>query len=163
MAPNAQRIITLLQRTLTEPGPRKVGFWLVVTVVGVLTASAAVGAMDQKFTVPGREGWKANQAIAQRFGGTGGDAAPLVPVVTLHSGKRASDPDVQRELAALEARLTKACPAPGSPALPPPIRPGSVPPTAGRRLSWPTRSPIPPSPSVRTQRPSRPHKLPFAA
>ena len=66
--------------------------------------------MDQKFTVPGREGWEANQSIAQRFGGTGGDAAPLVPVVTLAAGKRASDPDVRRDLAALERRLTKALP-----------------------------------------------------
>src|SRR4051794_5875250 len=87
-----------------------VGLWVVLTVVGVFTASAAVSAMDQKFTVPGREGWEANQSIAQRFGGTGGDAAPLVPVVTLAAGKRASDLDVQRDLSALESRLAKSLP-----------------------------------------------------
>src|SRR3954447_15417992 len=87
-----------------------VGLWVVLTVVGVFTASAAVSAMDQKFTVPGREGWEANQSIAQRFGGTGGDEAPLVPVVTLAAGKRASDPDVQRDLSALEGRLAQALP-----------------------------------------------------
>ena len=87
-----------------------VGLWLVVTVVGVLTASRAVSAMDQKFTVPGREGWEANQSIVQRFDGTGGDASPLIPVVTLPAGKRASDPDVQHDLAALEQRLTQALP-----------------------------------------------------
>src|SRR4051794_902887 len=86
------------------------GLWVVLTVVGVFTASAAVGAMDQKFTVPGREGWEANQSIAQRFGGTGGDAAPLVPVVTLAAGKRASDLDVQRDLSALESRLSESLP-----------------------------------------------------
>ena len=87
-----------------------VGLWVVLTVIGVLTASAAVSAMNQKFTVPGREGWEANQSIAQRFGGTGGDAAPLVPVVTLRAGQRASDTDVRRDLAALEQRLAKALP-----------------------------------------------------
>src|SRR3954469_644150 len=87
-----------------------VGLWVVLTAVGVFTASAAVSAMDQKFTVPGREGWEANQSIAQRFGGTGGDEAPLVPVVTLAAGKRASDPDVQRDLSALEGRLAQALP-----------------------------------------------------
>jgi RND superfamily putative drug exporter len=87
-----------------------VGLWIAFTIVGVFTASAAVKAMDQKFTVPGREGWEANQSIAHRFGGTGGDAAPLVPVVTLPAGKRASDPDVRRELAALERRLTDSLP-----------------------------------------------------
>src|SRR3954471_19163097 len=84
-----------------------VGLWVVLTAVGVFTASAAVSAMDQKFTVPGREGWEANQLITQRFGGTGGDAAPLVPVVTLAAGKRASDLDVQRDLSALESRLSE--------------------------------------------------------
>src|ERR1700753_2921505 len=87
-----------------------VGVWLALTVVGVLTASSAVSAMNQKFTVPGREGWEANESIAQRFGGTGGDAAPLVPVVTLGPGARASDPDVRRDLAAVERRLARALP-----------------------------------------------------
>src|SRR3954471_22588485 len=87
-----------------------VGLWVVLTAVGVFTASAAVSAMDQKFTVPGRAGWEANQSIAQRCDGTGGDAAPLVPVVTLAAGKRASDLDVQRDLSALEGRLSRALP-----------------------------------------------------
>ena len=63
-----------------------VAFWVVVTLVGIATSGAASKAMDQKFSVPGREGWETDQQIARLYGGTGGNSAPLVPVVTLPSG-----------------------------------------------------------------------------
>jgi RND superfamily putative drug exporter len=85
-------------------------FWVVVTIAGIATAGAATSAMKQKFSVPGREGWEANQAIAQQYRGTGGNAAPLVPVVTLPAGQRASDPAVTRQLTGLEQRLQRALP-----------------------------------------------------
>jgi RND superfamily putative drug exporter len=87
-----------------------VGFWVVVTVIGILTAGAASKAMNQKFSVPGREGWETNQDIAKRYGGTGGTGAPLVPVVTLPAGKTAADPAVRADLQTVEDRLARALP-----------------------------------------------------
>ena len=36
--------------------------------------------------MPNKEGWETNVAIAERYRGTGGDTAPLLPVVTLPEG-----------------------------------------------------------------------------
>src|SRR3954452_23313077 len=86
-----------------------VGFWVVLTLVGIATAGAATKAMDQKFSVPGREGWEANQAIAKHYRGTGGTGgAPLVPVVTLPAGKTAADPAVRAQLKGVEDTIVKA-------------------------------------------------------
>ncbi|WP_354700895.1 Membrane protein YdfJ [Paraconexibacter sp. AEG42_29] len=87
-----------------------VGFWIVLTVVGMATAGAATKAMDQKFSVPGKEGWETNLAIARAFQGTGGNAAPLVPVVALTGGRTVADPGVRADLEAVEAKLAKALP-----------------------------------------------------
>jgi RND superfamily putative drug exporter len=57
-----------------------IAFWIVMTLVGGAVSGAATKAMDQKFSVPGKEGWEANKEIEQRFHGTGGNSAPLVPV-----------------------------------------------------------------------------------
>ena len=43
--------------------------------------------MNQKFSVPGREGWETNVQIQKLYNGTGGNAAPLVPVVQLPAGR----------------------------------------------------------------------------
>lgn len=85
-------------------------FWIVLTVVGIATAGAATKAMDQKFSVPGKEGWETNLAIAHTFHGTGGNAAPLVPVVTLPAGQKITDPAVKADLQQVEAKLAKALP-----------------------------------------------------
>jgi putative drug exporter of the RND superfamily len=84
--------------------------WVVLTVVGIATAGAATKAMDQKFTVPGREGWETNQEIARLYKGTGGDTAPLMPVVTVPAGKRATDPAVRAQLRSVESRVARAVP-----------------------------------------------------
>jgi RND superfamily putative drug exporter len=85
-------------------------FWLVLALVGIASAGAATKAMDQKFTVPGREGWETNAEIAARFHGAGGDAAPIVPVVSLPAGETVSSPGVPAQLAAVDARLRGALP-----------------------------------------------------
>ena len=41
--------------------------------------------------MPEKEGWETNVAIAEQYKGTGGDTAPLVPVVTLPEGE-STDP-----------------------------------------------------------------------
>ncbi len=62
-------------------------FWIALTVIGIASANSATKALDQKFSVPGKEGWETNVAIAEHFHGTGGDTAPIVPVVTLPAGR----------------------------------------------------------------------------
>lgn len=66
--------------------------------------------MDQKFSVPGKEGWETNQTIARMYRGTGGNAAPLVPVVTLAPGRKVSDPAVRTDLGRVEQTLRRALP-----------------------------------------------------
>src|SRR3954452_25239347 len=83
-----------------------IGFWIVATLVGGALSGAATKAMDQKFSVPGKEGWEANKEIAQRFHGTGGNSSPLVPVVTLKGGAAAS----RAQMAGRERRVAGALP-----------------------------------------------------
>jgi RND superfamily putative drug exporter len=85
-------------------------FWLVLTLIGMASAGSATKALKQKFSVPGKEGWKTNIAIAQHYRGTGGDALPLLPVVTLPAGKTVDSPGVKAKLAGIDARLRKALP-----------------------------------------------------
>jgi putative drug exporter of the RND superfamily len=83
-----------------------IGFWIVLTLVGGATSGAATKAMKQKFSVPGKEGWEANKAIQQNFHGTGGNSAPLMPVVTLKGDARGARSD----LAALESKVRATLP-----------------------------------------------------
>ncbi|HEX4717233.1 MAG TPA: MMPL family transporter [Thermoleophilaceae bacterium] len=83
-----------------------IGFWIVLTLVGGATSGAATKAMKQKFSVPGKEGWEANKEIAATFRGTGGNAAPLVPVVTLKGSAQAA----RGQLAGLEQKVRQALP-----------------------------------------------------
>jgi putative drug exporter of the RND superfamily len=83
-----------------------IGFWIVLTIVGGAASGPASKAMDQKFSVPGKEGWEANKEIEQRFRGTGGNAAPLVPVVKLNG----SAAQARGQLASLEQTVEKALP-----------------------------------------------------
>src|SRR5690349_16943622 len=83
-----------------------IGFWIVATLVGGALSGAATKAMDQKFSVPGKEGWEANKEIEKRFHGTGGNSSPFVPVVTLKGQASAA----RGELAALEKKVQAALP-----------------------------------------------------
>src|SRR6266478_910290 len=85
-------------------------FWVAVTLVGVASAGSATKALKQKFSVPGKEGWVTNQQIARDFHGTGGNSAPLLPVVTLPAAHSISSPAVRAELRAVEARLQRTLP-----------------------------------------------------
>jgi RND superfamily putative drug exporter len=102
--------MTSLTRWILAHRRLVVGFWVLLTVVGIATAGAATRAMDQKFSVPGREGWDTNVAIAQHYKGTGGQGSPLIPVVTLPAGAAATDPAVRSQLQAIETRIAKALP-----------------------------------------------------
>jgi putative drug exporter of the RND superfamily len=84
--------------------------WIVLTIAGVMAAGPASDALEQEFSVPDKEGWETNVAIAERYRGTGGDAAPLVPVVTLPRGETVDSPGVRAGLKRVDARLDKALP-----------------------------------------------------
>jgi RND superfamily putative drug exporter len=83
--------------------------WVVLTLVGMAAAGPASEALDQRFSVPGREGWDTSQEILRVYG-NGGESPPLVPVVTLPRGERVSSAAVRRELRALEAAAGRAVP-----------------------------------------------------
>src|SRR2546429_4124478 len=85
-------------------------FWLVVTLVGVASASSATKALKQKFSVPGKEGWVTNQRIAREFHGTGGDHAAVLPVVTLPADTSINSPAVLAGLRRIEARFEQVLP-----------------------------------------------------
>jgi RND superfamily putative drug exporter len=84
--------------------------WILLTLAGIAAAGPASRALDQEFSVPKKEGWETNEAIASHYQGTGGDTAPLVPVVTLPQGESVDSPAVKEQLASVDARLHKALP-----------------------------------------------------
>jgi putative drug exporter of the RND superfamily len=84
--------------------------WLALTIAGVTAAGPASDALEPEFSVPDKEGWETNVAIAERYGGTGGDNSPLLPVVTLPKGKTVNSPGVKRDLAGIDSRLDGALP-----------------------------------------------------
>src|SRR3954469_8910380 len=84
--------------------------WVVLLFAGIAAAGPASDRLKQEFSVPGKEGWKANQEIEDRYSGTGGNSAPLVPVITLPEGKTVSSPGVKADLAKVDARLEKVLP-----------------------------------------------------
>jgi RND superfamily putative drug exporter len=85
-------------------------FWVILTLIGMASAGTATKALKQKFSVPGKEGWVVNENIAHEFHGTGGDNAPLLPVVTLPPGQSLGSAAVRAEMRAVEARVQKALP-----------------------------------------------------
>jgi putative drug exporter of the RND superfamily len=84
--------------------------WIGLAIAGVAAAGPASNALETEFSVPDKEGWETNVAIEQRYGGTGGDATPLLPVVTLPEGERVDSAQVRRDLDRLDARLERALP-----------------------------------------------------
>jgi putative drug exporter of the RND superfamily len=84
--------------------------WVVLTIGGIAAAGPATDALDPEFSVPNKEGWETNVAIAQHYRGTGGDTAPLVPVVKLPEGTRADSPSVRADLAKVDRALERALP-----------------------------------------------------
>src|SRR4051812_9932835 len=84
--------------------------WLVLTIAGMAAAGPASRALDPEFSVPGKEGWETNVAIEQRYQGTGGNSAPLLPVVTLPAGQTVDSPGVRAQLTGLDRRIARALP-----------------------------------------------------
>ncbi len=87
-----------------------VGLWVVLTIAGMMAAGPATENLEAEFSVPNKEGWETNEDIAATYLGTGGDTAPLVPVVTLPDGESVDSPAVRGDLEELDARLQEALP-----------------------------------------------------
>ena len=85
-------------------------FWVLLTLIAAASAGSASKALKQKFSVPGREGFVTNQQISHQFGGTGGNNAALLAVVTLPKGATVGSAPVRAQLAGVEARLRAALP-----------------------------------------------------
>ena len=82
--------------------------WLALTVAGMMAAGPATDALENEFSVPDKEGWETNELIADKYGGTGGDTSPLIPVVTLPEGESVDSPAVQTDLEAVDAAMREA-------------------------------------------------------
>jgi RND superfamily putative drug exporter len=85
------------------------GFWILVTLVGIGSASSATKALSQKFSIPGREAYVVNQAV-QRLYHSNGNVEPLVPVVTLPPGTTVDSPGVAAQFQAAVAHVAGALP-----------------------------------------------------
>ena len=84
-------------------------FWVLVTVVGIATVGQSTKSFSKEFSVPGREGYETNSAIARLYH-QGGRNAPIVPVVTLPAGTSVASPSVRAGLMQVEAKLRAAIP-----------------------------------------------------
>ena len=87
-----------------------VAFWIAMTVAGVAAAGPATRALTLEFSIPDKEGSITNAEIAKRYAGTGGEAMPLLPVISLPAGKTVESPGVRADLAKVDATLERALP-----------------------------------------------------
>ena len=85
------------------------GLWVAVTIAAFAAVGPAGGALSQQFNVPGREGFETNKELAALYG-SGGDVAPLVPVVTLPQGKTVDSPGIGGQLESALAKVGAALP-----------------------------------------------------
>jgi RND superfamily putative drug exporter len=102
MNPNLTRFVLRHRRLV-------VAFWLVVAVAGFGFAGRATSAFSDEYSVPGKEGYDTNAAIARTFG-NGGDGPPLVPVVALPRGTDAASSRVISGLEDVARRIRRAVP-----------------------------------------------------
>ena len=85
-------------------------FWLIATIAGIAASGPATERLDQDFSVPDKEGADTNVTIAEIYDETGGDAPPLLPVVTLPEGTTVDSPGVRAELVAVDQAIQDALP-----------------------------------------------------
>ncbi|MDQ3933464.1 MAG: MMPL family transporter, partial [Actinomycetota bacterium] len=83
--------------------------WILLTLIGMGTAGPASEALDQRFSVPDREGWEASQEILRLYG-NGGETLPFVAVVQLPEGKTVQSRGVREELTRVENESRAAVP-----------------------------------------------------
>ena len=101
--------MTALTRWVLDHKRLVLGLWLAVTIAAFAAIGPAGSALSQQFSVPGREGFETNKELAAIYG-SGGDVAPIVPVVTLPHGKTVDSSGVRAQLEAAVARVKSALP-----------------------------------------------------
>jgi RND superfamily putative drug exporter len=101
--------MTTLTRWVLGHKKLVVALWAVLTVAGVAAAGPADKAFEQQFNIPGKEAFAANTRIVETYG-SGGDIAPLVPVVSLPQGKTVDSPAVRAGLEKALAKIEAAVP-----------------------------------------------------
>ena len=85
------------------------GAWLLVTIAAFAAIGPAGSSLSQQFNIPGREGFETNKELAAIYG-SGGDVAPIVPVVQLPAGTTVDSPGVRDQLDAALAKVAVALP-----------------------------------------------------
>ncbi|WP_301547939.1 MMPL family transporter [Micromonospora sp. C95] len=80
--------------------------WVTLALAGAALAGDTIDRLSYQTRLPDRAGQQANDAIAERFGNTGGRNAPLLLVVTVPPGATLDSPDVGRQWTALVQRVT---------------------------------------------------------
>jgi RND superfamily putative drug exporter len=83
--------------------------WGLLTLIGMAAAGPASEALDQRFSVPGREGWDASQEILRTYG-NGGETLPFVAVAKLPEAKTVASAGVRAELARVEQVARRSVP-----------------------------------------------------
>ena len=86
-----------------------VALWIALTVAGIAAIGPADRSLEQQFSIPGGAAFAANSEIVERYG-SGGDAAPLVPVVSLPAGRTVDSQGVRADLAAALREIEVAVP-----------------------------------------------------
>jgi len=101
--------MTTLTRWVLGHKKLVVVLWIALAVAGFAAMGPADRSFEQQFTLPGKEAFVANGQIAETYG-SGGDAAPLVPVVSLPKGRTFDEPETRSELAAALRKIADAVP-----------------------------------------------------
>jgi putative drug exporter of the RND superfamily len=83
-------------------------FWVVVAAVGVMTISGTTHRMTNNFAMPG-QAFKVDNQIASQYG-NGGSQAPYLPVITVPSGQKVTDPATAAATGRAFAALARAIP-----------------------------------------------------
>src|SRR5215510_5225825 len=83
-------------------------FWVVVAAVGVMTISGTTHRMTNNFSMPG-QAFQVDNQIARQYG-NGGAQAPYLPVITVPSGQRVTDPAVAAATGRVFAAVAAAIP-----------------------------------------------------
>jgi RND superfamily putative drug exporter len=108
-AMSTRSAMTTLTRWVLDHKKLVVALWVVLAAVGVAAMGPASRSFEQRFDIPGREAFAANGQIVRTYG-SGGDIAPLVPVVSLPPGKTVDSPGVRSDLRSALARIEAALP-----------------------------------------------------
>src|SRR5262245_2502906 len=109
MTPARKDPLAKLTRWVLRHKRTVAGTWIAITLAAFAAVGPASDALTQDFPIPGREGFETNQEIAATYA-SGGDVAPIVPVVTLPAGTTVDSPGVASELVAALARVQTALP-----------------------------------------------------